>query len=79
MNWKKRNAYRLLVGKPEGKRPLGIPRRRWLGNVRIVLVRMGWSDVYWIGLAQNSDRWKALVIQYLIFRFYEMLGHYRVS
>jgi hypothetical protein len=52
----KRNAYRLLVGKPEGKRPLGRPRRRWLDNIR-----MGWGDVDWIGLAQDSNRWRALV------------------
>jgi hypothetical protein len=52
----KRNAYRLLVGKPEGRRPLGRPRRRW-----VHLVRVGWSDVDWIGLAQDRDRWRALV------------------
>jgi hypothetical protein len=55
----KRNAYRLLVGKPEGKRPLGRPRRRWLDNIRIVEV--GWGDVNWIGLAQDRDTWRALV------------------
>jgi hypothetical protein len=47
----KRNAYRLLVGKPEGRRPLGRPRRRWLNNIRMDLVEVGWSDVGWIGLA----------------------------
>jgi hypothetical protein len=52
----KRNAYRLLVGKPEGRRPLGRPRRRWLDNIRMGLVEVGWSDVEWIGLAQNRDR-----------------------
>jgi hypothetical protein len=57
----KRNAYRLLVGKPEGKRPLGRPRRRWVDNIRIDLVEVGWSDVDWIGLAQDRGRWKALV------------------
>jgi hypothetical protein len=51
-----RNAYRLLVGKPEGRRPLGRPRRRWLD-----LVQARWGDVDWIGLAQNRDRWRALV------------------
>jgi hypothetical protein len=51
----KRNAYRLLVGKPEGRRPLGRPRRR------MDLVEVGWGDVDWIGLAQDRDRWRALV------------------
>jgi hypothetical protein len=48
----KRNAYRLLVGKPEGGRPLGRPKRRWLDN-RMELVEVGWGDVDWIGLAQD--------------------------
>jgi hypothetical protein len=48
----KRNAYRLLVEKPEGKRPLGRPRRRWVDNIRMDLVEVGWCDVDWIGLAQ---------------------------
>jgi hypothetical protein len=47
----KRNAYRLLVGKPEGKRPLVRPRRRWVDNIRMDLEGVGWSDVDWIGLA----------------------------
>jgi hypothetical protein len=49
----KRNAYRLLVGKPEGRRPLGRPRHRWLDNIRMDLVEVGWDDVDWIGLAQD--------------------------
>jgi hypothetical protein len=57
----KRNAYRLLVGKPEGKRPLGRPRRRWVDNIRMDLGEVGGSDVYWIGLAQDRKRWRALV------------------
>jgi hypothetical protein len=58
---KKRNAYRLLVGNPEGKRPLGIPRRRWVDNIRMDLGEMGWGDVDWIGLAQDRNTWRALV------------------
>jgi hypothetical protein len=58
----KRNAYNLLVGKPEGKRPLGRSRRRWVDNIRMDLLELGWGDVDWIGLAQDMDRWKALVI-----------------
>jgi hypothetical protein len=57
----KRNAYRLLVGKPEGKRPLGRPRRRLVDNIRMDLGEVGWSDVDWISLAQDSNRWRALV------------------
>jgi hypothetical protein len=57
----KRNACRLLVGKPEGRRPLGRPRRRWFNNIRMDLVEVGWGDVEWIGLAQDRDRWGALV------------------
>jgi hypothetical protein len=57
----KRNAYRVLVGKPEGKRPLGRPRRRWVDNIRLNLGGMGWGDVDWIGLAQDRNRWRALV------------------
>jgi hypothetical protein len=57
----KRNACRLLVGKPEGKRPLGRPRRKWVDNIRMDPLELGWDDVDWIGLAQDSDRWRALV------------------
>jgi hypothetical protein len=57
----KRNVYRLLVGKPEGWRPLGRPRRRWLNNIRMDLVEVGWGKVDWIGLAEDRDRWRALV------------------
>jgi hypothetical protein len=53
----KRTAFRLL----EGRRPLGRPRRRWLDNIRIDLVEVGWGDVDWIGLAQDRGRWRALV------------------
>jgi hypothetical protein len=56
----KRNAYRLLVGKPEGKRPLGRSRRRWV-DVRMDLGEVGWGDVNWIGLAKDRNRWRALV------------------
>jgi hypothetical protein len=44
------DGYRLLVGKPEGRKPLGSPRRRWLDNIRIDFVEVGWGDVDWIGL-----------------------------
>jgi hypothetical protein len=56
-----RNAYRLLVGKPEGKRPLGRPRRRRVDNIRMDLGEVGWGDVDWTCLAKNRNRWRALV------------------
>jgi hypothetical protein len=57
----KRKACRLLMGKPEGKRPLGRPRRRWLDNIKIDLGELGWGDVDWIGLAKDRNRWRAVV------------------
>jgi hypothetical protein len=57
----KRNVYRLLVGKPEGKRSLGRPRSRWMDNIKMNLLDIGLSVVDWIGLAQNRYRWRALV------------------
>jgi hypothetical protein len=60
-NGEKRNAYRYRIGKPEGKRPLGRPRRRWADNIRMDLGEVGWGNVDWIGLAQDRNRWRALV------------------
>jgi hypothetical protein len=57
----KRNAYRLLMGKPEGKRPLRRPRRRWVDNIKMDVLEIGWGGVDWIGLAEDRDRWRALV------------------
>jgi hypothetical protein len=56
-----RNVYRLLVGKPEVKRPLGRSRRRWLDKIKMDLLEIGVSVVDWIGLAQDRYRWRALV------------------
>jgi hypothetical protein len=64
-NGGKRNAYRLLVEKPEGKRPLGRPRCRWVDNIRMDLGEVGWGDLDWIGLAQDKNKWKALVYSVL--------------
>jgi hypothetical protein len=61
MNGEKWNAYKVLVGKSEGKRPLGSPRRRWVDNTKIVLREIGWDSVDWIDLAHDRDRWRALV------------------
>jgi hypothetical protein len=57
----KRNTYRLLVGNPEGKRPLGRQTRRWVDNIRMDFGEVEWDDVDWIGLAQDRNRWRALV------------------
>jgi hypothetical protein len=57
----KRNVYRLLVGKPEGKRPLERPRRRRIDNIKMDLLEIGVNVVDWIGLAQDRNRWRALV------------------
>jgi hypothetical protein len=57
----KRNVYRLLVGKPDGKRSLGRPRRRWMDNIKLDLLERGLNVVDWIGLAQDRYRWRVLV------------------
>jgi len=56
-----RGVYRILLGKPEGKRPPGRPRRRWVDNIRMHLQEMGRGYMDWIGLAQDRDRWPTLV------------------
>jgi hypothetical protein len=58
---KKRGVYRVLVGKPEGKIPLGNPRRRWEDNIRMDLQEVERGGMDWIGLAQDRDRWRAIV------------------
>jgi hypothetical protein len=57
----KRKVYRVLLEKPEGKRPLRTPRRRWENGIRMDLREIGWGSVEWIQLAQDRDRWRALV------------------
>jgi hypothetical protein len=57
----RRSAYRILVGKPEGKRPLGRPRSRWVDNIKMDLREVGWDGRDWIDLAQDRDRWRAYV------------------
>jgi hypothetical protein len=57
----KRNVDRLLVGKPEGKRPLGKPRSRWIDNIKMDLLEIGLNAVDWIGVAQDRYRWRELL------------------
>jgi hypothetical protein len=57
----KRNVYRLLVGKPEGKRPLGRHRRKWIDNITLDVLEIGLNVVDWIGLAQDRYMWRSLV------------------
>jgi hypothetical protein len=63
-----RNAYKILVGKPEGKRPLGRQRCRWVDNNKRDLREMGWNGMDWIELAQDRDHWRALVNTVMDFR-----------
>jgi hypothetical protein len=70
----KSNAYRILVGKPEGKRPLGRPRHRWVDNIKMYLREMGWGGMDWIDLAQDRDQWRALVDTVINLWFHKMLG-----
>jgi hypothetical protein len=60
-NVEKTNAYRILVGKPEGKRPLGRPRSRWVDNIKMDLRETEWDGVDWIDMAQDRGQWRALV------------------
>jgi hypothetical protein len=60
-NGGKRIAYRILVGKPEEKRPLGRPSRRWIDNIEMDLREIVWDGIDWIGLAQDRDHWRTLV------------------
>jgi len=56
-----RGVYRVVVGKPEGRSPMGRPKRRWANNIRTDLQEVGWVYMDWIGLAQDRDRWRTLV------------------
>jgi hypothetical protein len=71
-----RGAYRVLVGKPEGKRPLGRPRRRWVDNIRMDLQEVGCGYVDWIGMAQDRDRWRTLVSAVMNLRFPQKCGEF---
>jgi hypothetical protein len=57
----KKNAYGILMGLPEGKRPLGRPRRRWVDNIKMGLTEVGWDGMDWFDVAQDRGKWRALV------------------
>jgi len=61
IHFMERGVYRVLLGKPEGKRPLGRPRRRWMDNIRLDLQEVGCGYMNWIELTQDRDRWRTLV------------------
>jgi hypothetical protein len=69
-----RNAYRILLGNPEGKRLLGRPGRKWVDNIKIDVREIGWDGVDWIDMAQDREQWRALVNTVLTFRVHKMLG-----
>ena len=73
----KRGVYRVLVGKPEGKRPLGRPRRRWEDNIEMGFFQVvGRGGMDWIELAQDRDRWRGLVNAVVNFRFPQNAGNF---
>jgi hypothetical protein len=75
---KMRNGHSILNGKPEGKRPLGRPRRRWV-DMRMDIRETGWEGVDWMNLAQDREQWRALVNTILNFAFHKSQGTYRLT
>jgi len=70
----RRDVYRVLVGKPEGRRPLGRPRRRWEDNIKMDLQEMGCGGMVWIELGEDMDGWRALVTAVMNILFHKMRG-----
>jgi hypothetical protein len=75
-NEDKRNAYRILIGKPEGKTPLGRPRSRWVDNIKMDLREIGWDGMEWIDLAQGRDQKRALVNTMMNLRVLQHVGKF---
>ena len=75
----RRRAHVALVGRPDGKRPLGRPRRRWEDNIKTDLQKVGWKCKNWIDLAQDSDRWRALVNAVINLRVSQNAGYFLTS
>jgi hypothetical protein len=71
----KKNANRILVGKQEGKRPLGRPRRPWKNNIKMDLRKIGWGGMDGIYLVQDKERWRAFLETTLTLRFHKMFGN----
>jgi hypothetical protein len=67
-NGEKRNAYRILVGNPDGKRPMGRLRHRWVDNIKMDIREIGWDGMDWIDLAQDRDQWRTLMNTMVKFR-----------
>jgi hypothetical protein len=74
-----RGAYRILVGRPEGRRPLGRPRRRWEDDIKLDLQEVGWGGMDWIDMAQDRDRWRALVNVVMNLRVPQNTGNFLTS
>jgi hypothetical protein len=74
-----RGAYKILVGRPEGRRPLGRPRRRWEDNIKMDLQEVGWGGVDWIDMAQDRDRWRAVVSAVMNLRVPQNAGNFLTS
>jgi hypothetical protein len=72
-------AYRVLVGRPEGRRPLGSPRRRWEDNIKMDLQEVGWGGVDWTDMAQDRGRWRALVNAVMNLRVPQNAGNFLTS
>jgi hypothetical protein len=72
----KRNAYMILVGNPEGKRPLGRLRRRWVGHIKMVLRERGWDGMDWTDLAEDKDQWRASVNMAMNLRVAQYAGKF---
>jgi hypothetical protein len=78
-NVERRNACGILVGKPEGRRPLGRPRRRWVVSIKMHHREIGWDGIDWFDLAQNRDQWRALVNTVMNFRVPQNAGKFLSS
>jgi hypothetical protein len=74
-----RGAYRNLVGRPEGRRPLGRLRHRWEDNIKMDLQEVGWGSMDWIDMAQDRDRWRALVSVVMNLRVTKNAGNFVTS
>jgi hypothetical protein len=74
-----RGIYRVLVGRPEGKKPLGRPRCRWEDNIKMDLRKMGIDGMNWIQLAQDRVQWRALVNTVMNLRFHKKAGYFLTS